>query len=115
MEPVADHLCRHPADDRIGRHVLGNRRARCNNRAVADIDPGHDVAIVAGPDIVAERGLREHVRGARQPLDLPVLVDPIEGVQMILEFVTDRKFKLSCTYTYYTLFFQKSSTTLCKT
>jgi hypothetical protein len=75
---VALHGGRHARHDGKGRHVLGDDRAGRDDRAVADVHARHHVDVVAGPDIVSHRHVREHVRRALEAIEFVVLLDPVE-------------------------------------
>ena len=54
VEALADRLCRHAADDGVGRDVLGHHGAGADHRAVADGDARQDGRAVADPGVVAD-------------------------------------------------------------
>src|SRR4051794_2532459 len=52
--PHAQHLRGHAGHDRVGRHVLGDDRARADDRVVADAHAAQHAGAVAHPDVVAD-------------------------------------------------------------
>ena len=57
VKTLLDEARRIAAEDRVGGNVPGNDGADGDNGAVADFDPGHDHALAADPDVVADDGV----------------------------------------------------------
>ena len=77
VEALADRLCRHAADDRVGRDILRHDRAGADRRAVADRDAGQDGRAVAEPGVVADGDALGAAPGEEVALVLGVV--PIVG------------------------------------
>src|SRR5262249_22258133 len=75
------------AGDGVTPHVLGAHRPGGDHRTVANIDTGRDIDVMAGPHVVADRHVLEHVGRALEPDETVVLVDPVERLGVILELV----------------------------
>src|SRR5262249_17492814 len=86
-KPVADDRGGNATDDGVGRNVLGDHRPSGDHRTVANTDSGRDVDVMAGPYVVADGHVFEHIGRALEPDEVVVLVDPIERLRVILELV----------------------------
>src|SRR5262249_15348701 len=84
-KPVADDGGGNATDDSVRRNVFGDHRPGGDHRTVANIDAGRDIDVMAGPDVVADGHVLEHVGRALEPNKVIVFVDPVERLRVILE------------------------------
>src|SRR5262245_30266370 len=86
-KPVADDCGGNATDDGVGRDVLGDHRPGGDHRTVANVDASRDIDVMAGPYVVADGHVLEHVGCALEPDEVVVLVDPVKRFGVILELV----------------------------
>src|SRR5262249_37577762 len=87
VKPIANDGGGNTTDDGVGRNVLGDHRPGGDYRAIANIDTGRDIDVMASPYVVADGHMLEHVGRALEPNEVVVLVDPVERLGMVLELI----------------------------